>query len=265
MTGLVVRVAGSPVTASVGVLLTSVLTAEWIDAGGLRHPLPVVATTQPAAPFPEPADIQVELDQHIVIHELPDGRLHTESMIKVVVQQDGERQVVEHRDEQVFTKQDPATDLVIEQDDAVRVRLDDEGAVEVDMAGGMRVSEQPGDPADVFPDGGVVVVQDQDLVVTDVDDGVFDDVEDADVFADFEQSAKARGSPHDEDVDPVSVSQDQARADLFLDSTPPGSAVTDPAGTGPGWFGPADPVHPGSDPARVFDSDAGDLAHETGV
>lgn len=244
-----VRVVGSPVTASAGLVVTSVLTAEWIDAGGLRHAIPVVPAAQPAAPFPEPADIQVELDQHIVIHELPDGRLHTESVIKVVVQQDGERQVVERHDEQVVTRQDGATDLVIEQDDAVRVRLDDEGAVDVDLVGGMRVSEQPGDPADAFPGGGVVVVQDQDLVVTDVDDGVFDEVEDPDVFADFEQSATASGNPRDDEVDPISVSQDQARADLFVDSTgpdsgpesDPGSAANllldprYPAGADPGW------------------------------
>lgn len=231
--GLVVRVAGSPVTLSAGVLLTAVLTAEWIDAGGARHAIPVVASAQPAALFPEPAAVEVELDQHIVIHELPDGRLHTESMIRVVVQHDGEQQVVERHDERVFTKQDSTTDLVIEQDDMVRVRLDDEGAVDVDLGGGMRVGEQPADPFDAFPGGGVVVVQDQDLVVTDVDDGVFDDLEDPDVLADFEQSAQAAGDPHDDAVDPVSVSQDQARADLFIDSTPPGSSVTEPAGTGP--------------------------------
>lgn len=248
--GLVVRLAGNPVTVSAGLVLTAVLSAEWIGPGGVRHPIPVVSTTEPAALFPGPADIDVELDQHIVIHELPDGRLHTESTIRVVLAQDGERQVVERHDEQVFTKHDDATDLVIEQDDMVRVRLDDEGGADIDLGGGMWVGEQPADPFDAVPGGGVVVVQDQDLVVTDVDDGVFDDIEDPDVVADFAQSATTTGDPRDDALDPISISQDQDRADLFVDSTPPGSFPEPRTGsTEAGWFGPADPVLPGSEPA----------------
>lgn len=222
--GLIVRVVTAPVVTNTAVAVTAVVTGEWIDAAGLRHPIPVV----PADPGPPPpADLRVGMTQHVVVHDLPDGRLLTESVIKVVVEQDGERHVVQHHDEMVVSKQHSDTDLVIQQADAVHVRLGDDGELSVDLAGSMTVVEQPANPVDLHPDAGVLLVQEQDLVVTDVDDGFADHTEDPDVFGDFEQSARVVDDARDGERDIFGIHQDQARTDVEP-AGPPEPFVPDP-------------------------------------
>lgn len=200
----------------------------------MHHPIPLGSTTggdplSGTSRIPQvPEDVRVESDQHIVVHDLPDGQLRVESAVRVVVHQGGAQQVVERYDEQIVGKEYRDTDLLVEQDGAVHLQLDEHGDVTADLTGAVNVTEQPADPTDAVPDGGVVVIQDHDLVITDFDDGTAADMLDPAVFGDFEQSAWAVDDVGDGEADIFSIAQDQTSARLEMDDLG-GTPFHDPA------------------------------------
>lgn len=157
-------------------------------------------------PGPQGNEILVEFVQHIVVHDLPNGQFLVESVITIVVHQDGQRQVFEDHQQKVVTKEQADSDLVIQQDGDVVIRLDSDGNVTVDIDGELTVTEQPGDPFDAIPDGAVVVIQDQQLTVVDEHE-----IEDPDVAGHFDQTANAVDDPDDGEADIFVVDQSQTK------------------------------------------------------
>jgi hypothetical protein len=183
------------------------------DSGPDGEPGNILQSQQGGGDAPLGDDVLVDFDQHIVVHELPDGQFSVESVITITVHHDGHTQTFTEHDEQIVTKEHADTDLVIRQDGDVVVHLDEHGGVTVETDGDLTVTEQPGDPHDTVPEGAVVVIQDQDLTVVDADDGIDDNTEDPHVYGHFEQSADATDDPGDGQADVFVVDQNQSKVE----------------------------------------------------